>query len=137
MDVYRLIIVVIAIAVLDGIWISSNIGMYRSMYSKIQGSPMNVNILGAILAYIFVFLVLAVIVIPYIEKTTRGSLFDCLKIGGVSGACVYAIYNFTNMATFKDYNIRVALMDTMWGGFLFTAVSYLALKLSIISIKND
>lgn len=137
MNVNRLIIVVVAIAILDGIWISSNIGMYRSMYSKIQGSPMNVNILGAILAYFFVFLVLVVIVIPYIERTTRGSLVDCLKIGGVTGVCVYAIYNFTNMATFKDYDMRVALMDTMWGGFLFTMVSYLTLKLSAISIKNE
>lgn len=124
MFVSKYIVIVVMLALLDGLWISSNIGMYRGMYSKIQGSAMNVNILGAILAYVFVFVMVAFVVVPFIEKTTKGTFWDCVKIGGLVGLCTYAIYNFTNMATFKDYSVKVALMDTIWGGVLFTLMAY-------------
>jgi uncharacterized membrane protein len=40
------------------------------------------------------------------------------------GAAVYAVYDFTNLAMFKNYTLSFALMDTLWGGALFALVRY-------------
>lgn len=35
------------------------------------------------------------------------------------GAATYAVYDFTNLATLKNYDVRFALADSLWGGILF------------------
>ena len=50
----------------------------------------------------------------------------------LSWAAVYAVYDFTVMAIFKDYPLYLALGDTLWGGILFTGVRYLADKFDLV-----
>ncbi len=38
------------------------------------------------------------------------------------GLCVYAVYDFTNYATFAKYRAEFGLMDSLWGGVLFSIV---------------
>ena len=40
----------------------------------------------------------------------------------VLGATSYAIYDFTNYALFDNYPLNVGLMDTLWGGVLYSFV---------------
>jgi uncharacterized membrane protein len=117
------LVVVVAVAVLDGLWISANFRMYNGMYTRIQGSDMQVNMVGAALSYVFIFVAFMFIVLPRL-KQTKGTFIDCLREGGLVGLCIYAVYNFTNMATFKNYSLTVALMDTFWGATLFTILAY-------------
>ena len=44
---------------------------------------------------------------------TRGEAF-------MMGLTVYAVYDFTLLTLFHDYTLGVAVMDTLWGGILFT-----------------
>ena len=39
----------------------------------------------------------------------------------VTGACTYAVYDFTVLALFKDYPLKLALADALWGGILCAA----------------
>jgi uncharacterized membrane protein len=41
------------------------------------------------------------------------------------GLTVYAVYDFTNYATFAKYQIGFGIMDSLWGGVLFTIVYHL------------
>ena len=43
--------------------------------------------------------------------------------GALFGLLMYAFYDFTNLATLKDYPWSVALVDTVWGAFIVGAVS--------------
>jgi uncharacterized membrane protein len=43
-----------------------------------------------------------------------------LKQAAASGMAVYAVYDFTNLLTFKDYTLSFAIQDTLWGGVLFS-----------------
>jgi uncharacterized membrane protein len=43
------------------------------------------------------------------------------------GLSTYAVYDFTSYALLKNYDLRFAIADTLWGGILFAAV-FLALK---------
>lgn len=40
------------------------------------------------------------------------------------GLAVYAVYDFTNYATFAKYQLGFGILDSLWGGTLFTLVFY-------------
>lgn len=45
------------------------------------------------------------------------------------GVATYAVYDFTNLATLKQYDPKFAVADSIWGGILFalarSALNYL------------
>ncbi len=45
------------------------------------------------------------------------------------GAATYAVYDFTNLATLKNYDFSFALVDSLWGGILFALVRFLLNRL--------
>jgi len=46
------------------------------------------------------------------------------------GLIIYGVYNLTNHATIKKYELKQTLIDMAWGTFLFTTVSYLAILIN-------
>ena len=55
----------------------------------------------------------------FILRNSQWSLKDKIKNASILGFCIYAIYNFTNLAIYNFYNIKLAVVDTLWGTFLF------------------
>jgi uncharacterized membrane protein len=80
------------------------------MFRLIQGSAVEFNFVAAAVVYA----ALAYLV-------TLPSLTTTLKAAAMGGA-VYAVYDFTNLAIFKDYTVKFAMMDTLWGATLFAIV---------------
>jgi uncharacterized membrane protein len=95
----------------DSIWLFT-VGIYiRNMIERIQGQPFSPRYI----MIIFVYPLLAYMILQ--TKTyTEAAIY---------GACIYGIYEWTNYAMFEQYDWRIALVDTFWGGFLFVAVRYL------------
>ncbi len=92
----------------------SVIGEYaKSMFARIQGSPMRFNYLAAAVVYG---------VLAYL--LTRPWM-DSWWTAFSTGAAVYAVYDFTNLATLKDYTVQFAMIDTVWGGTLFAVAHML------------
>ena len=116
--------VIVLVLLLDAIWITANQQMYKIMYSGVQKSPMQVNIPAAVIAYTFIFVIIAFISIPWAAKSSRKTLATAIKTSGLLGLCVYGIYNFTNLALFANYSWLVAIIDTLWGATLFTIITY-------------
>ena len=48
-----------------------------------------------------------------------------LKDAFLTGLAVYAVYDFTVMAVFKDYPLYMAVADALWGAFLFMSVFWI------------
>ena len=48
----------------------------------------------------------------------------------VLGILVYGVFETTNGAIFKTWNVKTSLIDTLWGGFLFATVTYLTKKIT-------
>lgn len=114
----------ISLLVLDCLWLYFFMGIqYRPIVLKIQKSSMKINRISAVLAYSFMILGLHQIVLKY-----KLSLMDTF----IFGACVYAVYNFTCGAIFKDWNFNIAIIDILWGGFVYVAAVYIGNKLSKI-----
>lgn len=38
------------------------------------------------------------------------------------GLSTYAVYDFTNLSTLKNYSLSFAVVDSLWGGILFAIV---------------
>jgi len=38
---------------------------------------------------------------------------------GLLGLATYAVFEFTNYAMFKNYDLKIAIMDSVWGATLF------------------
>jgi len=87
--------------------------------SKIQGSQLNINIFYAIIVYLFVC-----IQIYYFILLKNASLQHAF----ILGSSTYAIFEFTNMAIFNEWDYKMALLDTLWGGILYSLSTYIIRK---------
>jgi uncharacterized membrane protein len=102
---------------LDIPWLTFQMSNSERMFSKIQGGRAlamrlwTAPVVYAALAYLLVQ-----------QKS--------LKQAAASGLATYAVYDFTNMLTFKDYDLSFAVQDTVWGGVLFS-LAYKLLSLKI------
>ena len=56
-------------------------------------------------------------------------VWSSLIYGGLYGLTVYGVFDFTNMAIFDNYELPVAVLDTVWGGFICALVTYLSFQI--------
>jgi uncharacterized membrane protein len=49
--------------------------------------------------------------------------------GFIYGALIYGVFNGTNVAIFREYSVKTAVTDTLWGGILFSVSIALYLRL--------
>lgn len=96
------------------LWFISN--MASKLILKIQGSRLNVNIFYASIVYIFLC-----VQIYYFIFMNNANLTQAF----ILGATTYGIYEFTNMALFKDWDYKMAMIDTLWGGILYSLSTYI------------
>ena len=120
------IILVFSMLALDSLYLS-NIGgpLFAKMIKNIQKEDMKFNIFGAIGCYILLILVLYKFII--LEKKPPSDAF-------LLGFCIYGIFDLTNIAIFKNYQLIPALVDTVWGGVLFYTVTWITYKMMNIKM---
>jgi len=113
----------ITISILDYIYLKSSSNIFYKLISSIQTSPLRLRIYPTIIVYILIFLMWIVFIYNQKDKFTfKENIFRAFLLG----MCTYGIYDFTNMAIFKDWTINVALMDTIWGGVLYSLTTLIA-----------
>jgi uncharacterized membrane protein len=108
----QILIVSIIMALLDLPWLGLIGTPYMNTVRMIQGGreARTRPLAGAIVYLAMAYLVL---------QTT--SLFGAF----LTGMAVYAVYDFTVFALFKDYPIHLAIVDSIWGGVLFMATFWI------------
>ncbi len=111
--------------ILDLAWITLFMGpRYKQMVQNIQGTPMKVNFMYAVIAYILMIIGLNHFVLPAIN-VNNVTMTDCLVYGFLFGIVLYGVYDFTMAAIVKKWNIRLALIDVLWGGFVYFISCYI------------
>lgn len=118
------ILSIIILLFLDVLWLTFFMNKrYQTQVMDIQGSTMNVNKIMAFLAYTLMVIGLVVFVLPNIREGHE--LEDSLMYGFLFGVIVYGVYDFTNHAIFKKWNTKIAIIDILWGGFVYFIASYI------------
>lgn len=111
--------------ILDALWIMLFMGpRYKIMIKNIQGSDLKTNILYALLAYTLMVIGLNHFVLPRIDVKNI-TIKDCLSSGFMFGLVVYGVYDFTIGAVMKKWDMQLAVIDVLWGGFVYFASCYI------------
>jgi uncharacterized membrane protein len=123
---------------LDYLWISLNIDMYNKNTSKIQGKLSTIKwkqIISIILVYILLIISIIHIAIPFTlnniskDDNVIEKLYKSVIYGGSIGLSIYGAYNLTSIIIYEKYSIEIAIVDTLWGLFLYSIVTFIYLNL--------
>jgi uncharacterized membrane protein len=106
----------VLILLLDLPWLYFNQTQVSGMIRSIQGSPVKLRIIPALLVYLF----LAYLVT--IPKTISEAF--------LLGVATYGVYEGTNYSIFTNYNGAFAVADTLWGGVLLSTAWWILRRLN-------
>lgn len=81
----------------------------------------DVNWSAAIVFY--AIYILGILIFAVIPATEQRSLGKALLFGSLYGFFTYATYDLTNMATIKNWPLKVVVVDILWGVFLCSMVA--------------
>ena len=116
MCITRIALITALTLAIDGTYLAISSGPFVQMIAKVQGSAMNVRWSGAIASYIvIVALIYKFVIVP------RAPLTDAF----ILGALAYGLYDTVNYGLLKNWNLMLAVQDTIWGGILFVLVTKL------------
>jgi uncharacterized membrane protein len=110
----------IVFVILDYLYLGLMKGYFEKQVQLVQGSPLKVNLLGAIICYIFLITGLNYFII----KPNRS-----IKDAFLFGLVIYAVYETTNVALFTKWSWLTVIMDSLWGGVLFALTTLIVSKI--------
>ena len=111
-----LFLILLILVALDSIYIYFTKSIFGQLIAKIQRTALDVRVLGAVIVY----LLLAIGLYLFILEPRRP-----LWYAAILGLVIYGVFDFTNYAILKNYDLSVALMDTVWGATLMTLTTYI------------
>lgn len=105
---------------IDMVWLGF---IAKDLYRKHLGNFLSdkVNWTAAIIFYLlFITGIFYFSILPAIEKN---SMAKAVISGALFGFFTYATYDLTNLATLKDWPLRIVFIDIIWGAILTGLVS--------------
>ena len=108
------------VLVLDAVYLYTFGGQFSAMIKNIQGSNVKMRYGSVVACYILVVYMLN----HFIIQPKKG-----IKDAFMLGACTYGIYDTVNYAIFNKYKLHLAIVDTIWGGMLFSLATLITRKL--------
>ena len=119
MKLKHILISTTTLLLLDILWIYFFMGnKYKIMIKNIQGSDMKVNIIYASIAYILMIIGLNYIVLPLLDINNI-TFKNCMTTGFLFGIILYGVYDFTIGAVLNKWDMKLAVIDVIWGGFVY------------------
>ena len=115
-----IIISAILFVAIDSIYLNLMKNYFNHQVIKVQGSSVRFNYIAAIITYIFLIYALY-----YFILSKNKSVTDAFILGVV----IYGVYEFTNLTILKEWKLKSALIDTLWGGILFSLTTFLTHKI--------
>lgn len=134
-DAWRLLLIIGLILGLDSIYLNLTSSTYFTTLSQIQKAPIQINWVGAVIAYLGLVLAAYVVtglgqnfqipfinsILPNLQTQAKNARIYALTF---IFFIIYLVYNGTMLAVFKDYTYKLAAMDTLWGTLLGFIVGY-------------
>lgn len=122
---FTLLISAIVFVTLDYFYLNLIKNYFENQVQLVQGSPLKLNYLGAIICYIFL-----IFGINYFIIKPKRSIQDAFLLGLV----IYGVFETTNLALFSKWSWFTVLIDTLWGGTLFALTTYIVNRLRAIKL---
>ena len=113
---FLLLVSAIVFISIDFIYLNVIKDYFNNQIQSVQGSAPKINYLGAALCYIFLIAGINYFIIKPKKSVNEAFLF---------GIVIYGVYETTNYALLKNWSILTVIIDTLWGGLLFAATTYI------------
>jgi uncharacterized membrane protein len=107
---FILLLAIVLVIDLTFLNLSGTVTHFSQLIEKIQGSPMKVKPIGAVLSYLFITFVLYYFIVKRNDNMMNAFIL---------GAGLYGVYEYTSYALLKKWDFITTLTDTVWGGILF------------------
>ena len=104
---------------LDSIYLHLVKNYFNKQIKLVQGSPIQLNFLAAIITYLIL-----IIGLNYFIISKNKSVLDAMILGFV----IYGVYEFTTLSIIKNWQILTTIIDTIWGTVLFGLTTALVYK---------
>lgn len=105
-------IATVILFVLDFIWLGT---IAKDFYRNQLGDMMLVDIKMGIAAAFYLTYTIGIILFAVKPAIKSQSLVLALGYGALFGFLAYGTYDFTNMATLKDWPVKMSIVDIIWG----------------------
>jgi uncharacterized membrane protein len=113
LDIVKLSII---FTLIDSVFLYLMSGKFQKMIKNVQGSELKMSLIPTILCYIFLIFSLYYFIVLKKESLTSAFLL---------GLSIYGVFETTNLAIFKKWNPVIGVVDTIWGGILFSLTFYI------------
>lgn len=108
----------VVLGVLDALWISL---VARGLYEDGLGDLLADPVVGWAAGVFYVVYAVAVTVLVVRPELDTGTTGTAAAKGAVLGVAAYATFGFTDLAIVEGWPVRLAVVDTVWGGVLTAA----------------
>lgn len=119
-EIILIFITGIIMIIIDSIYLSAISSYFNHQIKLVQKSSLKLNIIGAILCYIFLVLGLYYFIISRNESILNAFLF---------GLVIYGVYEYTSYALLENWLFQTTVLDTAWGGILFAITTFLVYQI--------
>jgi len=107
---YTVLISAIIFVCIDFFYLNLMKNYFNKQIQAIQGTPIKMNLLAAVICYIFLIFGLNYFIIKPKRSVSDAFLF---------GIVIYGVFETTNWALFNKWKPFSVIIDTLWGGILF------------------
>ena len=114
----NILLIFIILLLIDLIWLYLIKDKYAQQIVKIQNQEVVVNYNSALFVYVLLAIGL------YYLSINKTDIMTKVKLSALFGLITYGVYDFTNGAIFKDWDFKLAIMDTIWGSILCASSMY-------------
>ena len=113
---------------IDALWLGV---IAKSIYRQQIGFLMADEIRWGAAALFYLLYVAGLILFAVLPSIDQESWRHALFLGGMLGLVCYATYDLTNLATLKDWPLKIVIYDLIWGVFISSATSLIAYFIGI------
>jgi uncharacterized membrane protein len=119
-EITKIFITSLLFIIIDSSYLTLISPYFKQLIYNIQGKELSINVPPTLLCYISLVFGLYYFII----KDNR-SYVDA----GILGLVIYSVFEFTNKALFNNWPWYIVVMDTLWGGILFSLTTYLVYRI--------
>jgi uncharacterized membrane protein len=118
----KIITIMITFIVLDFIYFYLCKNILLNAVKMVQKTELQINLFYGLLCYF----TLTFSLYYFIIKDKR-PVYDAFLLG----VCIYAVYETTTKTIFTNWNQWLVLIDSLWGGFLFSFITFIIYHINI------
>lgn len=94
-----------------------------SLFRKEVGHLLRPSFAPAPAAVFYLIYVAAILVFAVLPGLEARQLYRSMALGGFLGLVAYSTFDLTSMSVFRDFPLRLALIDIAWGTFVTSVVA--------------